>query len=252
MNATPILLLASLLASCAGPAVWRSPNYGPAQPVPALAAAAVYEFTVPEEKEQAVEVPEGVSLGDLARGALEYAKDNPEKIAEAAARGVLAKQALDAANAAVKAAAPGLHTKAMDYLKGQGFTIEVDAIRSAKLVGDGTIGGEFAYTAPGTAPRPFSTFPMFGPGSKASVAERLKTTRPREAYASVQATFQAADNQITNAVTCNLQIVVLDQGGEQVFGAAAAGTAPASGNGAKNVAAAFDAALAQMQQPATK
>jgi hypothetical protein len=215
-----VCLLLLLFASCSSAPVWRSPNYGPDKPAPTLLAAAVYDFTLPENE---------LSLTNIG--------SNVRKIATAIT-----------GQKAVQATASGMHPKLTAFLAAQGFQLETDLTRSTKLTNDGMAAGDYLVVMPDTVARPFGQYMLFGPGSKSSIAERLQTERQREAYASILVGFESPGSSLENGVTCNIWIQVLDRTGTPVLEARVSGSAEFRAAPNTVVQQAFDRALAGLQQ----
>lgn len=208
-----------MLRPSASTPIWRSASVGRTTRAQ-LVAAAVYDHA-------------GADARSLAGGV---------GTAKAIASGVVGVKAIEAS-------APAMHTQVTSFLQSQGFVVELDLARSSKLLGGGMVGGQYAFVAPDTAPRPFGQFPLLGPGSKQSIAERLKTDRAREAYASVHVQFGSPGSSLESGVTCDVFVQVLDQSGELVFEGRASTTKPLRGSPELLVVDAFAAALDGMRQP---
>lgn len=255
MKLAPVAsLLVAASLGCSSPAVWRAAEFGADKPAPTLMAAAAYDFNVHRE---VVDLT-GIDLRLLDDIALAYAKEHSAEIIWGIASMKDEASAIAAATVAIQVQGPQMHEQAAAFLASQGFALEYDDARAQRLIGGGTVAGEYAYVVPKTAANPFGMdsdehgepgdFPMFLAGSKRDTAERLATQRPREAYASVHAIFSAPDNYTTKGVTCLLIIQVLDQVGELAFEGRATATV-AGGAPGDVIPRAFDAALAQMAQP---
>lgn len=254
-----LLLLAALslsLASCAStPPVWRSSTVSASAPVPTLMAASGYAFYI---KPTSVNL-DGVSLEGIGR-AIEA---DPNLAIEGAAAIANSVELNRQCHQAVAAAAPAMHERVVSFLQSQGFEIEYDENRVAS-VPERT--DDFDWSAPRTSDAPFgggrmndeqldvksdSQFPIWGSNSKKGMAERLRSGRDREAYASVETIFHSPSNNPANGVDCHLIVQVLGQDANLLFESRTTGSAPGGGSLSTQVTQAFDAAYQQMTQPVT-
>ena len=243
----PIVLTS--VTACGSPPVWRSTEYGLQQPTPTLVVSAVYDYGAPVEFSRSRGLGRGTesySSADI-KAIGDDAISNPLGLLKSAKRRAAGFAAQEVTEGVLLETAPTLHARVVAFLATQGFQAEVDGDRAAKLGSP----GEFTYSAPATTARPWRDFPMFGPGSKQSVVDDLKTERAREAYVNIYAAFQAGGHDLDNGATCTLVIKVLGSNAEFVFvGEATGSTGARSGRTpAQVVKAAFDAALAQMNAP---
>lgn len=252
-----LLALAALtFASCAStPPVWRSSTVAPSSPIPTLMAASGYEFYI---KPTTIDAS-GLSLKSLGK-AIEA---DPGLAFEGAAAIANSVELNRTCHQAVANAAPAMHERVVGFLQSQGFEIEYDENRIGAVPARSD---DFDWSAPMTADAPFgggrmnddqidikndSKFPVWGANSKKGMAERLRSGRDREAYASIEATFHAAGNNPANGVNCNLIVQVLGQDATLLFESRTVGSAAGGGSIEAQITQAFDAAYQQMTQPVT-
>ncbi|MEQ1631663.1 MAG: hypothetical protein ABL997_04780 [Planctomycetota bacterium] len=244
----PFLTLAvvTLFAACQNPAVWRTPVAPGAAPLPTLCAAASYDFQLIVQQQEIV-VPEGAEI-DFG-GIWDSIADNPDLVIDAAAQLAREKKTFDLGRAAVAGNGAAMHAEILACLNDLGFSIETDSARSSKL-------GTASADAPAYVPEPcsaatFDTLPVWGPGSKTSIAETLRTERLGEAYASIRVEFQIAGNELGQPVGCSIRIVVVDRNANQLFGGNTAASVPWAGTFEATVSGALRAAMAPLAKPET-
>lgn len=241
-------LLAISCASCANlPPVWRSADVEPSNPIPTLAAASNFAYIVPDSTIDLT----GVSLDTVALAA----EVDPEGLMNAVAEAASEFERDKVLAQAVGSASAGMAEQVLALLSSQGFEIEIDPARSGALRGGGMGSGDDGNPDSGMVGNVFGgengQIPMFGPGSKSDLANRLRSGRNREAYASIHAAFSSPASRPENGMTCSLTVIVLDQDGEFLFEGRASGHTPGGTSGADAaIRQAFDAALAQVAQPA--
>jgi|GEM_PF-5164846 len=253
--------LALACSACAStPPVWKASSVDADQPIPTLMAGTGYEVFV---KTTTMDVT-GLDFGATLEALGNYAAENPDEVVKIADDIGERYEQGNALAAAIVAKGPAMQRRLEDLLENQGFAIEFDAERSAKLIGGGMVANDVIWSAPNTAPRPFglaapddrdydvdasAEFPMFGSGSKKNIAGRLASGRDREAYASVETVFHAKGGKTTKGLDCSIVLMVLDASGDLLFQGRTTGSAPAGDDVVSQVSTAFDAAFAKLSQP---